>query len=84
MAESWAERRGSFEIDYQLELGRPQEGQVGWLFALENAARVDANLAVNFVDDRPVADQSTALRQTHAMDKWSTERVPPPPTRRSR
>src|SRR5262245_11648207 len=33
-----AERLGGFEIDDQLELGGLQDGQVGWLFALENSA----------------------------------------------
>ena len=35
-----------FEIDDQLELGRLQDRQVGRLRALENAAGVDAGLAI--------------------------------------
>src|SRR5262249_10152670 len=36
-----AERFRGLEVDHQLELSRPLHGQVGWLFALENAASVD-------------------------------------------
>ena len=56
-----AERRGGLEIDHQLEPGRPQEGQVGRLFTLENPGRVDPNLAVNFVNDWPLARQSARI-----------------------
>ena len=48
-------------IDHQLELGRPNEGQIGRLFALEYSARLDASLAVNLVDDWPVAHQSACF-----------------------
>ena len=33
-------------IDDQLELGRLHDRQVGWLRALENAAGIDADLAI--------------------------------------
>ena len=56
-----AERRGGLEIDHQLELGGPQEGQVGGLFTLENPGRVDPELALNFVNDWPVGHQSACF-----------------------
>ena len=41
-----AERLGGLEVDDQLELGRLQDRQVGWLLALEDAPGVDADLAI--------------------------------------
>jgi hypothetical protein len=71
-----AERRGSLEIDHQLELGWPQEGQVGGLFTLENPGRVDPNLAVNFVNAWPLARQSARFdKLTPRINGW--QRVSP-------
>ena len=35
------------QTEDQLELGRLDDGHVGWFLALENAADIDANLAVS-------------------------------------
>jgi hypothetical protein len=56
-----AERLGSFEVDYQFELGRLQDGQISGLLPLQNAAHIDASLAITFGSARSVADQ-TAVR----------------------
>jgi hypothetical protein len=41
------ERFGGLEVNYQLELGRLYHGQVSGLFAFENAANVNAKLAIH-------------------------------------
>src|SRR4051812_11015231 len=43
-----AERLGGLEIDYELELGRLQHWHICGLFALEDAADIDARLPVRF------------------------------------
>src|ERR1700730_2126648 len=55
-----AERFRRLEVDRQLELGRLQHRQIGGLLALENAAGVDADLAMRVHNTSPVAHQSTA------------------------
>ena len=57
-----AERFGGLEVDHQLELGRSNDRQVGGLLALENAAGVDADLAIGIGKARSIADQTTSRR----------------------
>jgi hypothetical protein len=40
------ERGGGLQVDHQLELGRLQDRQIGWLGALEDAANIDASLVI--------------------------------------
>src|SRR5260370_42541201 len=40
------ERLGGFSVDDQLEFGGLRHGQVCWLFAPENPARINAGLAI--------------------------------------
>jgi hypothetical protein len=42
-----ADRLRGLEVNDQLELGRLQDGQFGRLGTVENAARVDASLAIS-------------------------------------
>ena len=44
-----AERFGGLEIEDQLDLGGLLNGQVGWLFTLENAAGIERSLTVESV-----------------------------------
>ncbi len=53
-----AERRGSLEIDDQLEGGRLLDWQISGLGALENPAGVDASLARISGEARSIADQA--------------------------
>ena len=50
-----AERLGGLQVDYQFELGRLQNRQVGGLLAFEDATRVDAHLAIQFGRARSIA-----------------------------
>src|ERR1700730_8431841 len=52
------ERLGGFEIDHQLELGGLQDRQIGWLLALEDAADIDAKLAIQIRSIYPIAHQT--------------------------
>src|SRR5262249_17870841 len=56
-----AERLGGPEVDHQLEFGRLHNWQVGWLFALENAAGIDAHTAKHVRKIGPVAHQPTGF-----------------------
>ena len=42
-----AEQSGGLQVDDKFELGRPDDRQVGRFLALENAAHVDADLALD-------------------------------------
>ena len=53
-----AERLGGLEVDYQLDLGRLLDRQVGGLFALEDAAGIDACLPIRVRDAASVANQA--------------------------
>src|SRR5262249_7535313 len=55
------ERFGRFEIDGQLQVGRLQHRQLGWLGAAENPTGVDASLPVSFGDTRSVAHQAASV-----------------------
>ena len=50
---------GGFEVDDQLEFHRLLDWQVGWPFALENSARVDAGKAICSDEIGSVTDQAT-------------------------
>src|SRR5262249_17169261 len=52
---------GRFEIDGQLQVGRLQHRQLGWLGAAENPTGVDASLPVSFGDTRSVAHQAASV-----------------------
>jgi Peptidase family M23 len=43
------ERLGGLKVDHELELGRLHDRQIGGLFALENSARIDADLCDGWV-----------------------------------
>src|SRR5438874_4530266 len=58
-----AERLRGFQIDHQLELGRSRNGQIGRCLALENSARVGANLAICISKARAVAHQGATGRK---------------------
>src|SRR6516225_527362 len=53
------ERACRLEIDDELKLRRLHDRQIGGLFAPENAAHIDAALAVTVVEARSVAHQTT-------------------------
>src|SRR5262249_48944120 len=42
-----AERPGSLQVDHELELGRLQDREVCWFFALKDAAGIDADLTIH-------------------------------------
>src|SRR6516165_7921643 len=50
----------SLKIDNQLELGRLQHRQIGGLLTLENAAGIDARLAICVLKTGPIAHQAPA------------------------
>ena len=52
-----ADGLGGLQVDDELELGRLQNWQVGWLLTLEDTAGVDAELAVSVGKARSVAHQ---------------------------
>src|SRR5262245_17397008 len=53
-----AERLGGAQVDHQLELGRLQDRQLAGLCALEDAAGIDAGLAVRVLDAGAIAHQA--------------------------
>ena len=59
-----AKRLGGFEVDDHLELGRLHDRQITRLGALEQAAGIDAGLAVGVLDAGAIADQ--ALETTYS------------------
>src|SRR6516162_7600159 len=56
-----AERLCRLEINDEVELGWPDHRQLGWFFALEDTAGVDAELARYFRNIRPVAHQPACI-----------------------
>src|SRR5215472_11736968 len=58
-----AERLGGCQIDDELELGRLHHRQIGWLGAFQNAAGIDANLAINVREIGAVAHQAADFRE---------------------
>jgi hypothetical protein len=53
------ERFGSPKVNDVFEFGGLQDRKVGWLFAVENAAGVHANLAISILNACPIAYQTT-------------------------
>jgi hypothetical protein len=53
-----AERLGGLEIDDQFEGGRLHDRQVSGLGALEDLSSVNADLAKDSLEARPIADQA--------------------------
>ena len=53
-----AERPDHSEVDHELELGRQPDRQIARLFALEDAAGVDARQAMVLVGIRSIAHES--------------------------
>jgi hypothetical protein len=78
------------EVDHQLEFGRLHDWQVGWLFALENAAGINAHPTKHVRKIGPVAYQSTCaapleqLRRRLAKLVATVERTPFPPSLQTR
>src|SRR6516162_4804950 len=66
-----AERLRGLHVDDQLDLHRLLHWQIGWLFALENAARVDADKAVH-IDKVGAVTHQAAKRGVFA--KWIARR----------
>ena len=64
-----AERLGGLEVDDQLELGRLHDRQVGRLRALEDAAGVDADLAIGIRQARCRSSSARRRRRTRATYK---------------
>jgi hypothetical protein len=52
-----AEGLGGLEVDDQLEFRRLHHRQIRWFLAFENAAGVDADLAISLGHARPIAQQ---------------------------
>src|SRR5262249_40243176 len=50
------------KIDHELELARLDDGQIGWLGALEDAAGVDTDLAKRFRQAHSIAHQRARFR----------------------
>jgi hypothetical protein len=46
------------QIDHELELGRSEHREIGWLLPLENSSNVQADLAICIRKARPVAVQA--------------------------
>src|SRR5262245_15914438 len=56
-----AQRFGSLEVNDQLKFGWLDDREIGRLRAFENAARVNANLMIDFCKWRSVADQAARV-----------------------
>jgi hypothetical protein len=68
--DSNAERPGGVEVHDQFEFGRLHDRQVGRLLAFEDAANIDAGLAIPVCNVRPIAHQSADLGKfTHVIDR---------------
>src|SRR5262249_16176008 len=50
-----AKRPGGLEIDHELEFGGLQDGQLSRLFALQNAAGIDAGLPIAICNARSIS-----------------------------
>src|SRR6266702_7828652 len=60
------------KVDDKLEPSRLQHRQISWLSALEDATRVDANLAIRIRKIGPVAHQSASFGiLTHRIRRWN-------------
>src|SRR5207244_3922124 len=57
--ESDSERLGGLEVDVELDFCGLLDRQIGWFFALENAAGVDASQAVVICNAASVTHQAT-------------------------
>ena len=64
-----AERLGGLEVDDQLELGRLHDRQVGRLLALEDAAGIDADLAIRVQRCSVRSSSGRRLRHTRGTDR---------------
>src|SRR5262245_29644686 len=58
-----AEHPGCLRVDYQLELGRLHDRQLGRLRAFEDAAGVDADLTIGIRQARSVAHEPAGFRE---------------------
>src|SRR5262249_48924885 len=58
-----AEGLGGFEIDHELEPYRPQHWKVAGFFAVENATRINAELAIKLRYVGPIAHESAGVRK---------------------
>src|SRR5262245_16706678 len=56
-----AKRPRTAEVDHKLELGRLENWEVRWLSALENAPRIDSDLAKGLEDIGSVAYQAAGF-----------------------
>src|SRR5262245_31149942 len=70
-----AERLGRLEVDHKLELGRLHDWQVSGLLAFENAADIDAGLAIVLWKIDPVAYE-TSDRSELALTVYRRQPVP--------
>src|SRR5262249_27248282 len=58
-----AERLGGRDVDYQFVLGRSLDWQIAGLFAFEDAARINSDLAEHVFNARSIAHQPTCNRK---------------------
>src|SRR5215831_1857186 len=71
-----AERPDHGEVDHELELGRQLDRQIARLFALEDAAGVDARQAMVLVGIRSIAHESARGSELEiARRAWGCARV---------
>jgi hypothetical protein len=67
-----AERLGGLEIDDQRERGRLHDPQVGGLGTLENPSSLNADLATDSHEARPIADLAAGRGEfTELIDRWN-------------
>ena len=58
-----AEALSGFQIDNQLDLGSLLNWKIGWLFTLENSARINTGQAVTVQNVRSVAHKTASERK---------------------
>src|SRR5262249_60837674 len=55
-----AKRLGSLHVDHQFDLDHLLDRQIGWLLPLEDAAGIDADLAMGVRNAGPIAHQTAS------------------------
>jgi len=70
-----AERPGGLEVDDEIELGGPQDRQVGRFLALENVAGIDASLEILVPISSIRSSSARRLPPTRVRDRLMVPRV---------
>src|SRR5215469_9701262 len=66
-----AERLGGFQVDNQIELGRPLNRQVSWTGSLKNPSGVNSALVIPSCDARAITDQTARNGKiAPSCDRW--------------